>query len=77
MKPTDRGTTFQFSENQTAALWAAWIEGLFEVVALKSQFSDPKWNCLVDFLILEQTLTTGQLYILTVLSIVKFPHKSL
>ena len=23
---------------------AGWIEGLFEVVALKSQFSDPKWD---------------------------------
>ena len=29
---------------------AGWIEDLFEVVALKSQFSDPKWNCLVDSL---------------------------
>ena len=25
-------------------LRAGWMEGLYEVVALKSQFSDPKWN---------------------------------
>ena len=28
---------------------AGWIEGLFEVVALKSQFSDPKWDLLSWF----------------------------
>ena len=30
---------------------AGWIEGLFEVVALKTQFSDSKWNLLSCFLI--------------------------
>ena len=33
--------------HMSTCLWpcrAGWIEGLFEVVALKSQFSDPKWD---------------------------------
>ena len=28
---------------------AGWMEGLFEVVVVKSQFSDPKWNLLNRF----------------------------
>ena len=29
---------------------AGWMEGLFEVVVVKSQFSDPKWNLLTVFI---------------------------
>ena len=38
------------------------MEGLFEVVVLKSQFSDQNETYLIDFLILELTLTSGKLF---------------
>ena len=41
---------------------AGWIEGFLEVVALKSQFPDPKWDLPVNFLILEQTFTSERLF---------------
>ena len=38
-----------FSRSWFTCQPAAWIEGLFDDVALKSQFSDPKWNLLSRF----------------------------
>ena len=38
------------------------MEGLFEVVVLKSQFSDQNETYLINFLILELTLTSGKLF---------------
>ena len=38
------------------------MESFLEVVALKSQFSDPNETCLVDVLILGQTFTSRQLF---------------